>query len=237
MPRLRNVLDVSVFRLWPSDAASVSDAIVDVRNQRIRGGVDDQHIPRRLAFDTERAHYFVGEGAEFHVGAEASERAPLTFVATTDHLADSWPSGSQHSLTSATEAAPMLEAGGFDCYGDIEMPCTHPGTNQQVDYFTVPGSDRVVEASIFIPGGTAPDGSFRPLADSALPEGLPFLTDAVRPAVEARLDLVRHSGQSFIGIIDGALVIIDAALPPAGVGPEWAIPVHLKVGAPLVTGF
>lgn len=234
--RLRDVLDASLFQLWPSDAASISDAIVDVRHQRVRGGVDDQHTPRRIAFDTERARYFVGEGAAFYDGAKASEREPLTFVAATDHLADSWPSSSEHSLTSAVDAAPALEAAGFDCSGEVEMPCTRLDGNQQVDYVTVAGSDEVVEASMFIPGGTAPDGSFRSLAEAGLPNGLPFLTDAVRPAVEARLDLVRHSGRSFIGIVEGALVIIEAAPSTVGVGPEWASPVRLRVGAPLVTG-
>ena len=235
--RLVGVLEASVFRLWPADAADVAGAISEVRSAPTRDGADDQHPPRRAALETDRADYFIGEGTEFHPGAEASEREPLTFVAATDLVVDTWPSSSQHSLTSAAKAAPALEANGFDCYGEFEMPCVLPGTNQQIDYATVGGFERVVAVNMFIRGGTSLDGTFLTLADSGLPEGLPFLTEPVKPAVEAKVDQVRRNGESFIGIVEGALVIIDTTPRPSGVEQDWAVPVRLSIGAPLVTRY
>ena len=234
--RLEDILRASVFRIWPGDTDDVSAAITDVRDYGFWPGQSghDPRTPRRATVTTEQADYFVGEGTFFGEGARVSEDPPLSFVAVTDRVGDSWPSSSAHSLNPPVAAAPGLEAGGFDCYGDTKMPCVRG--NHAVDYATVRGFDHPVTVSATIGGGYNEDGGFSRLADWGFPDGLTFLTVAVRPAVEARLDRARHDGLSFVGIVSGAVVVIDAAPSPGRRGPTEAVPVRLTVGAPLVTG-
>jgi len=235
--RLIEVLGASVFRLWPAEAQEVSDLIDEVRNRSHQEGEAGLPRPRWAKLDAQHAEYFIGEGTYFSNSATVSGRPPLTFVAATDQLVNTWPSGSQHALTSAVAAAPSLEASGWDCNGEIEMPCTRVATNQQIDYSTVGGFERLVTVSLFIGGGNTSDGSFRTLADSGLPEGLPFLTETARPAVETKLEEIRSSGKAYIGVVAGALVIIDPSQPVSSMPEGSAYPVQLTVGAPLVTGF
>lgn len=235
--RLKAILSASVLRLWPEDAAAVDEAIDDVRQvwSWFPTG-NDPRAPQRTKMSTEHADYFVGEGTYFGEGALTSGHPKLTFVAATDQLSDAWPVSSTHALTTAVTGAPGLEAGGFDCYGPAKMPCVRVAGNQQLNYSTAPGSDTVVMADVFIGGGINEDGEFATLADRGFPQGLTFLTDAVRSAIEARLDQARHDGASFLGMIEGTVVRIDASPLPGGPDDSRAVPVTLTVGAPLVTG-
>lgn len=236
--RLEQIVRASVLRVWPGDTAGVRAAIAKVRDYGFWPGqsAHDPRTPRRATVNTEHADYFVGEGTMFSEGAETSEEPPLTFVAATDRLGESWPSSSAHSLTTPVAAAPGLEAGGFDCYGDVKMPCVRITGSQAVEYATARGFDNVVTVSVAIGGGPNADGGFSNLADWGFPDGLTFLTDAVRPAVETRLDQARHDGASFVGILEGAVVVIDASPPPGPRDDTDAVPVRVTVGAPLVTG-
>lgn len=186
---------------------------------------------------TDRAEYFVGEGTSFGQGARTTGTQPLTFIAITELLTQQWPSGSAHALTTPTVAAPGLEAGGFECYGPAKMPCVRVAGNQSVDYTIVPVSGDVVQVSVFIGGGLNDRGEFATIADRGFPQGLTFLTEAVRPAIEQRLDTVRRDGVSFAGIVAGAIVIIDATPSPSNAGEPGAASATLTVGAPLVTVF
>ncbi len=236
--RLAEILSASLLRVWPDDTADVRAVIAEVRDYGFGPGQSqhDPRTPRRATAHTEHADYFVGEGTFFAQGAKTSGAQPLSFVAATDQLSDSWPSSSAHSLATPVVAAPGLEAGGFDCYGDIKMPCVRVAGNQTVEYSTARGVDDVVKVSVFIGGGPNEDGGFSTLADRGFPHGLTFLTDAVRLGVETRLNQARHDGASFTGIVDGAVVVIDASPPPRPRNHSDAVPVTLTVGAPLVTG-
>lgn len=236
--RLNEILSASVLRIWPDDTNDVQAAITTVRDYGYSPGQSshDPRTPRRATTHTQHANYFVGEGTLFDPGATTAGDQPLTFIATTDQVPDTWPSSSAHSLTTATAAAPGLEAGGFTCYGDIKMPCVRVAGNQSVDYSTAHGFEDVVTVSAFIGGGIEDNGRFSTLADQGFPRGLTFLTQAVRQGIETRLNQARRDGNPFAGIIDGAIVIIDTSPPTGPPDPSSAEPVTLTVGAPLITG-
>jgi hypothetical protein len=114
-----------------------------------------------------------------------------------------------------------LEAGGFNCYGPEQSPCTRPAGNQQVSYTTLARTDQILTASIGMGGG--------------IPRGLTFLTPAVRTAVEKQLTHARLTGESFIGILNGTVVVLDARKTTPQPDGTYAVHVNLTVGAPLVT--
>ena len=63
------------------------------------------------------------------------------------------------NTTTTTAAAAGLEAGGFDCYGPEQSPCTRVAGNQQISYGVRPGTDQIFTVEFFVPGtadGPAP---------------------------------------------------------------------------------
>lgn len=236
---LRELLGVSVLAAWPEDAVAIDAVLTGARAHDfgIGDNLSDTREPSRAAAETEHGKYFADEGADFHGDGQVSGLPPLTFVIATDQLPDSsWPSGSDYALRTPVEAAPGLEAGGFDCYGPDESPCTRSEANQQIDYSAPLGrTEPVLTAHLGIGGGAREDGSMTTLADAGLPQGLTFLQDNVRTAVEARVQQARVDGLSFAGIVAGAVLVIDADSWPVR-QPNEAAYVTVTVGAPLVHG-
>ncbi|NEK87180.1 hypothetical protein GCU60_15670 [Blastococcus saxobsidens] len=229
------VLDASLFRLWPEDGQDMRDAVAELAAVRSPGwDPTDPRPPEQRTVRTDSAQYVVaevpGHGA---VHADPALELTVTTPLVEDH---SWPYGSEHYARTTVEAAPGLEAGGFDCYGDIEQPCTRPAGNQQIDYETFAGTDRVLTASVGIGGGVVDRAvGMPPLADWGFPQGLTFLTAEVRSAVEQRVDEARRTGEPFTGIVAGVWLDLDASRSPV-TQPDgsYAVRVQVTVGAPLV---
>lgn len=235
---LKEILASSVLKIWPEDAEVIHGAIDDVREwwEFLPMGSDPRE-PRRTSANTKHANYFLGEGDIFGDFIQVTRNQPLTFIAVTDDFDGAWPTSSEHALTTTIDAAPGLEAGGFDCYGPRQAPCVLVDGNNEVQYDTISGSNTVTRASTSIHGGTNQDGEFATLADRNFPQGLTFLTDNVRQGIETRIDQARHDGISFVGIIEGVVVIIDARPLPRHLDGAEAVPVTVSVGTPLVSGW
>jgi len=237
---LRELLDATVLTLWPEDAAAVTEVLTGARaHEEIGLGTNlaDSRPPSRAGATTDHAAYWAGEGGDTRPGARVAWAPALTFVLATPALPDApWPTGSDHAVRTPVEAAPGLEAGGFDCHGPQESPCTRPAGNQQVDHLSPFGrSEPVLAVRVGIGGGSRPDGSPTTLADQGLPQGLTFLTDEVRGAVEARVEQARLDGEPFVGLVAGAVVVLGTAPSPLR-QPGEVSGVEVTVGAPLVTG-
>lgn len=234
---LKDILASSVLKLWPDDAEVLGEVIDDVRETREFFPLgSDPRDQRRTNASSKHAKYFVGEGDIFGDFIQVTRDQPLTFIAVTNDFDGPWPTSSQHSLTTTIDAAPGLEAGGFDCYGPSKDPCVLVDGNNEVRYDTISGTNTVIRASTSIYGGTNEHGEFATLADKSFPQGLTFLTESVRPQVESRIDQARHDGISFTGIVEGAVVIIDSWPIPEHLEGAGAVSVDVSVGAPLVTG-
>lgn len=236
--RLRLIVSASLLRVWPQDADAVLGVIDEVRSAASGGWRfgHDQRDPERARNATAHAEYFVGEGDYFAGNRQISRDRPLTFIAATDEMAGPWPVSSAHALVEAVAAAVGLEATGFECYGADKNPCRLPDSNQHVTYYPARGFDTAAVVTVSINGGTTDDGDFATLADVGFTNGLAFLTDAVRPAIEERIEQARHDGRPFTGIIAGAIVNIDARPRPPAFGPSVALPVTATIGVPLVPG-
>ena len=236
---LNMILSASVLLLWPEDTEVVGALIDTVRHpwEWFPKG-NDPRPARQQNASTKHADYFVGEGDVFSEEILTTGRSPLTFIATTEHFsADKWPVSSTHALPVAAAAAPSLEAAGFECWNEAsDMSCVREGGYEQVNYSTAPDSDEVAMVRAFIGGGTNDDGDFATLADQGFPQGLTFLGQAVRPAIETRLDQARHDGASFAGIIEGTVVVIDIPPEYGNLDDPIAAPVTMTLGAPLVKG-
>lgn len=232
---LVDVLAASLFRLWPDDADDVRAVLDELAAYNPGWDAGDPRPPQRRTVRAGAAEYLVAEIAD--VGTRTVDRDPaLELFVTTPLVEDrAWPYGSEHYARTSVEAAPGLEAGGFDCYGPIERPCTRPAGNQQVDYLTFADTDRVLTASVGAGGGLDASGNTEPLSAWGFPQGLSFLTDAVRPAVEQRVDEARRTGEPFTGIVAGTWLDLDASRSPVP-QPDgsYAVRVQLTVGAPLV---
>ena len=234
------VLNASILTLWPDDSEQVRDVAAKVANPALGLGIKDRSDPRppaRETTTTEHGTYMVGEGRYFSEGATVTGSPVLTLTLTTKVAADrSWPFGAEHYATTTTAAAAGLEAGGFDCYGPDQSPCTRPAGNQQVIYTTRDRTHQILTASVGMGGGIhEPGQGLTSLAQWGLPRGLTFLTPAVRTAVEKQLTHARLTGESFIGILNGTVVVLDARKTAPQPDGTYAVHVNLTVGAPLVT--
>lgn len=234
--RLISILKASLLRLWPDDTDAANNLISEVR--RASRGVGLGHDSRdseRAKTSTAHADYYVGEGDYFSKNFRTTGHPPLTFIAATNFLAGPWPTSSAHSLVDPVAAAPGLEAAGFDCPGPDKNPCNHTDHNEYVTYWTVPRTNGVAHVEAFIAGGTSKDGGFTTIADVGYAHGLTFLTDAVRPAIEDRIEQARRDDQPFLGIVAGTVVRIDARPTPVPISGSG--PVTVAIGVPLVGGF
>ena len=234
--RLRAVLEASLLAVWPEDRDVVRAAVDDLGTSPRGWDPGDPREPETRTARTASATYTVSELPDVGYGTVDEDPALELMVSTLKLRQRSWPYGSEHYATTTVAAAPGLEAGGFDCYGDIEQPCTRPAGNQQIDYRTFEDTNRVLSIRFGVGGGVLdPAVGLEPLAAWGLPQGLTFLSEDVRPAVEERLAAVRASGESFTGIVAGVVVVLDARRTP--VSPDGAYGVHVQatIGTPLVT--
>jgi hypothetical protein len=236
---LMAVLDASILALWPDDAGPVRGAVNKVANPDTGIGKDrsDPRPPARESITTGNATYAIGEGRYFGEGITVSGSPSLTLTVTTKAATDrNWPYGGEHYATTTTAAAPGVEAGGFDCYGPEQSPCTRPAGNQQINYTTRGRTDQILTASVGMGGGILqPAHGPTTITEWGFPQGLTFLTDRVRPAVEQQLNHSRLTGESFIGILEGTVVVLEARRTPPQPDGTYAVRVDLTVGAPLVT--
>ncbi|MBT2533984.1 hypothetical protein J7E83_18015 [Arthrobacter sp. ISL-48] len=234
---LMSVLNASVLSLWPADTGPVSGAVDKVANPGTGLGKDrdDPRPPARESITTDHATYSVGEGRYFGEGITVSGAPVLTLTVTTKVAKDrSWPYGGAHYATTTTAAAPGLEAGGFDCYGPEQSPCTRPAGNQQVNYTIRNGTDQILTASVGMGGGLSEPGQgLTSIAEWGFPQGLTFLTPTVRSAVERQLDRARLTGEPFIGIVEGTVVLLETRHTPPQPDGTYAVRVDLTIGAPL----
>ena len=236
---LMAMLDASILALWPDDAGPVRDTVNKVANPgtRITKDRSDPRPPAQASITTGNATYAIGEGRYFVEGTSVSGAPALTLTVTTKAATDrSWPYGGEHYAKTTTAAAPGLEAGGFDCYGPEQSPCTRPAGNQEINYTTRGRTDQVLTAGVGMGGGILePAEGLTSITEWGFPQGLTFLTDRVRPAVEKQLNLARLTGESFIGVLEGTVVVIEARKTPPQPDGTYAVRVDLTVGAPLVT--
>jgi hypothetical protein len=238
--RLRNVLDSLLLTLWPEDADDVQAAVADLGHPAQGRDPNDPRRPESRTATTEHATYRVTELADSGSPSVAQgyvgEDPELSLTLATPLIRDaSWPYGSGHYATTTVAAAPGLEAGGFDCYGPIERPCTRPAGNQQIDYRTFDDTDRILSVSFGAGGGVLdPAVGPEPLSAWGFPQGLTFLGDEVRAAVEERVDAARLSGESFAGIVAGVVVVLDAGRTPTSSDGTYGVHVQATVGTPLV---
>lgn len=237
--RLLTILEASVLKLWPEDASAIRAIVDDVQKPPWLSVKDpsDPRPPSRASVTTDHARYNVGEGRFFGDGITVHGDPVLTFTLMTDALMDhAWPFSGAHYATTTTAAAPGLEEGGFDCYGPQESPCTRPAGNQQVDYMTQGRTNQILTASVGISGGIkTPGEGLSSLASTGFPNGLTFLTPKVRAGVEKQLTHARLTGESFIGIIEGTVVILETRSTRPQPDGTYAVRVQLSVGVPLVT--
>lgn len=236
---LMAVLEASMLALWPGDAGPVRDTLDKVANPDTGIGKDrsDPRPPARASITTGHAIYAIGEGRHFGEGITVSGAPGLTVTVTTKAATDrSWPYGGEHYATTTTAAAPGLEAGGFDCYGPEQSPCTRPAGNQQITYTTRDRTDQILAADVGMGGGILqPAQGPTSIREWGFPQGLTFLTNSVRPAVEQQLNHARLTGESFIGILEGTVVVLEARKTPSQPDGTYAVRVDLTIGAPLVT--
>lgn len=160
----------------------------------------------------------------------------LTLTVATKASKDrSWSFGGEHSATTAAAAA-GLESGGFDCCGPEPSRCTPPAGNQQVNYTTRVGTDQILTASVGMGGGISePAQGLSSIVEWGFPQGLTFLTPNVRASVETQLAHARLTGESYIGILEGTVVVLEARKTPQQPDGTYAVRVDLTIGAPLVT--
>jgi hypothetical protein len=224
--RLREVLEVSFWSVWPDDASKVDKAISDVQREpdMFFGHDDDQ--PQGKTLNTSNARYVVAEGGS---GILLS----LTTSAVRDH---SWPYTGDGYATTTRAAEPGLLLGGFDCGNPMRSLCKRGlYTNQQITFTTnrdrlLPGDpDQVLTVQMFIPGTSDP-ADLEDLTAVGFPNGLSFLTAAAAGPVEEQIIASRRTGKSFVGIEGGAVVIIDAPLdPPSGLTGPYPVDVTFGI--------
>lgn len=223
--RLREVLAASFWAVWPDDASKLDKAITDIQ---IGPGMfpSDPHPPQRERLNTNTARYIVAEGG-----------TGLEFSLTTSAVQDrSWPRTGDGYATTTTDAEPGLLRGGFKCWEPGQSLCRRGGngSNQQIRFTTAGDHSlpddphQILTADMFVPGTSEPDDSGT-LTAVGFPDGLPFLTSRTRGPVQQQIVNSRRSGESFTGIVAGAVVIIDAPhdRPPSLDGP---CPVDVTIG-------
>lgn len=221
--RLREVLDASFLELWPSDASKVDKVITEV----VRGPrffPDDPHPPVIKEFTTKNASYLVAEGG----------LVPKFRLITSAVQDRSWPYAASDYATTMTVAGPELELGGYECSTHWSSPCRMGGGqsfNQEIRFSTPnPNLSRddpnqILTLEMFIPG-TSNDADLESLSSVGFPHGLPFLVPAARGPVEAQIVATRRTGEPFIGIEAGTILIVE---PPTDYPRGWNGPISVNV--------
>lgn len=139
-----------------------------------------------------------------------------------------WPFGSEHYATSMSSAVDDLRSGGYDCFYPPQQSCDRVQSN---GYFGVTlRGDQIVSARFGI-GSLIESGRQQHPLGEEFPHGLTFLTEAVRRPVTERIEQSRRTGTSFIGIVAGTVVIIDARSNAFDGG--LVAYLDIQIGAPL----
>jgi hypothetical protein len=221
--RLRDVLNVSFLALWADDASKLDKVISEVVNGS-GFSPDDPHPPLTKKLNTGNASYLVGEGGP-----------GLKFSLVTSAAKDrSWPHTGDGYATTMSAAGPVLKLGGFECFPNWTSPCRMQGDgggNQQIFYSTpnphesADNPDQILTVDMFIPG-TNDNSDDDNLASVGFPNGLPFLVPRARAAVEQQIVEVRRTGDSFVGIVAGTVLIVE---PTSGSSSNWQGPRPVKV--------
>ncbi|MET4001768.1 hypothetical protein ABIB48_000466 [Arthrobacter sp. UYCu511] len=224
--RLREVLDASFLALWHSDAAKVHKVITEV----VRGPrffPDDPHPPVIKEFSTTNASYLVAEGG----------LVPKFRLVTSAVQDRSWPYAANDYATTMKVAGPELELSGYKCSTHWSSPCRMGGgqsSNQEIS-FTTPNPnlslddpDQILTVDMFNPG-TTDDADLESLSSIGFPQELPFLVPAARGPVEAQIVATQRTGEPFIGIVAGTILIVEPPinLPRVRTGP---LPVNVRIG-------
>lgn len=68
------------------------------------------------------------------------------------------------------------------------------------------------------------------IAEWGFPEGMTFLTPDVRSSVEKQLAHARLTGEPYIGILEGTVVVLETRKTPQHLGGTYAVRVDLTVG-------
>lgn len=224
--RLREVLDASFLALWPSDASKLHKVITEV----VRGPgffPDDPHPSVIKNFSTKNASYLVAEGG----------LVPKFRLITSAVQDRSWPYAANDYATTMAVAGPELELGGYECSTHWSSPCRMrggQGSNQEIR-FTTPNPnlslddpDQILTVDMFNPG-TSNDADLENLSSIGFPQELPFLVPAARGPVEAQIVATQRTGEPFIGIVAGTILIVEPPidLPRVRTGP---LPVNVTIG-------
>lgn len=136
-----------------------------------------------------------------------------------------------------TAAGPDLEEAGYECFPNWTSPCrrgVEQGSNQEIRYTTpnpnvsLDNPAQILALEMDNPG-TSNDADLANLSSLGFPHGLPFLVPAARAPVEAQIMETQRTGESFIGIVAGTILIVEEPhiKPKAWNGP---LPVHVRIG-------
>ncbi len=226
--RLSDVLNESFLAVWPSDSSKVQVVIAGL--ERGPGFFpDDPHPPRTKTFSTKNAGYLIAEGG-------LVPKFRLITSAVQDY---SWPYDASDYATTMTAAGPDLAEAGYECFPNWTSPCrrgVEQGSNQEIRYTTpnpnvsLDNPDQILSLEMLNPG-TRRDADRESLPSLGFPRGLPFLVSAARAPVEAQIVQTQRTGESFIGIIAGTILIVEAPhnKPKIRSGP---LPVNVTIGVP-----
>jgi hypothetical protein len=150
-------------------------------------------------------------------------------VTARDSSVRRWPFGAEHYATTMSSAVKDLRAGGYDCAYPPQENCNRPQSN---GYFRVTLRDDQIITARFGIGSLIESGRQRHPLSEEFPNGLTFLTEAVRGPVTERIEEARRSGTGFAGIVAGTVVIIDASRGSVGKA-DFAAYFDIQIGAPL----
>lgn len=150
-------------------------------------------------------------------------------VTARDASVPRWPFGADHYATTMSSAVDDLLAGGYDCFYPPQESCDRPSSN---GYFRVTlRGDQIVTARFGI-GGQVESGRQRHPLGQEFPNGLTFLTEAVRVPVTERIEQARRTGTGFTGIVAGTPLVIDADVGGVRDG-DFVAYFRIQIGVPL----
>jgi hypothetical protein len=204
----------SLDQVWPGSAdrigERVEEHVQDFEDQTVSEGV-----PR-------------SQWRDRHATYTYSDIDGLVAVARDTTVAQ-WPYASEHYAQTMSSAVDDLAAGGYQCHYPPQQICNNPDANR--DFQVSLRGDQIVSARFSLPSRVEAGRQVLPFTDF-FPNGLSFLTDAVRLEITNRIEESRRTGSSFAGIVEGVVVIIDT---DAGYhrGDELAAGLEIQIGAPL----
>src|SRR3569833_3053824 len=204
--RQRAALDASFLSVWPEDADAVRSVVADVAQPPlgISTSRSDSRPAERRAARTAHATYTVAERDPQQQSGDVHAYPALELTVTTAALADRNWPLGSASYARAVTEVPALSADTRRCE-DPRRACVHQ-----------------------------PVAGVTPVGEGAAGEALPALTDDVRTAVVVQLERCRLTGNSFTGVVGGAVLTVDAHRGRPGANGTFSVGFDAAVGAPLV---